>query len=176
MLGSKFPQVSVLSVNNTGLFSAKGITCVFSFDKTSSRGGCLVPLQRWLCWVPTQCSLSWGTTILTSTAQITSMNSNWLQTRPKSLKRKLWNFIKRTGKARWHLKTVFLDWSFFDRCPIWVLLFSNMALKVGFISCKNADFLALTLLFLFSRVYLGIYTSFGLWSARNRSHVVVCVL
>lgn len=35
------------------------------------------------------------------TAQIISVNLNWPQTRLKSLKRRLWNFIKHTGEVQW---------------------------------------------------------------------------
>lgn len=138
----------MLSVNSILPFSpCPGITCVFSLDKTSFRGGCPVPLRLWLCWVPTRSSPSWGTTILICTAQIISVNLNWPRTRRKSWKRRLWSFIKHTGKedlctAAWNNGNNGAFWYFPHLCCcFWFPAAPILALSIRFSATENMGYL-----------------------------------
>ncbi len=79
------------------LLVSAGICCASSWGRTSPRAGCPAPSSHTLCWAPTPCRRSSGTTTPRSIVWTTSQTSSSPQTRPRSWRRRWWSCTSPTG-------------------------------------------------------------------------------
>lgn len=79
------------------LLVSVGICCASSWGRTSRWAGCPAPSSHTLCWAPTPCRRSSGTTTPRSIVWTTSQTSSSPQTRPRSWRRRWWSCTSPTG-------------------------------------------------------------------------------